>query len=206
MTSFSSLRLALSLITVHIGLVLAIPIENNNANAYTGPGGQSPGGSVNGNPHGGDGLFGGSLLSILSGILGNAGNGGPAYSGDAFGGKSDVSPVWYGRGGHGSPGKNSGNAYTGAGGNSPGGSVNDVSPGLINLLSERVDDNVIQTTLAMGEMPTVVLQEAGALVGVTMTTTATTLIVIVVRKGSARIQPRKERAKCNTISKNNCIH
>lgn len=71
-------------------------------------------------------------------MLDNAGSGGPAYSGDAVGGKSGGSPTWHGRKGHDDQG-NSGNAYTGVGGNSPGGSVNNGSPGLINLFSGKKD-------------------------------------------------------------------
>lgn len=65
MSTFSFL-LAFLLAAVHINLTLAVPVENNNA--YSGAGGQSPGGSVNNSPYGGGGggLFRGGPLNVFS--------------------------------------------------------------------------------------------------------------------------------------------
>lgn len=64
MSTFSFL-LAFLLAAVNMNLALAVPVENNNA--YTGAGGQSPGGSVNNSPNGGGGgLSRGGLLNVFS--------------------------------------------------------------------------------------------------------------------------------------------
>ncbi|KAH7921956.1 hypothetical protein BV22DRAFT_1049243 [Leucogyrophana mollusca] len=110
--------------------------RNDRGSAFTGAGGQAPGGSVS-KPPNPDCTEGGSLLRLrdlgcLGNIIamgsGNGGAGGLATSGASQGGV---------KGGHGTSAKVSsgpaGDAYSGVGGGAPGGSVS--SDGLIDLFS-----------------------------------------------------------------------
>lgn len=130
---FSSLILSLIFPALFANIVLAIPLDprdsDNSGNAYTGTGGQAPGGSVDGS-RGLINLFSGKyyyMRAVLNSNInipeGNAGDGGDARSGSAMGRVSRAG------------GDNSGNAYTGAGGSATGGSVIGGDGGILDLFS-----------------------------------------------------------------------
>jgi len=99
----------------------------SNGNAFTGAGGQANGGSTND----------GSLLAIAGD---NAGSGGHAGSGDAYGAARTFSHSW----GRKRDSTANGNAYTGNGGQANGGNVNcgdyDGLPALLNLFAYNAGD------------------------------------------------------------------
>jgi len=105
-SSFVTLSLLLAILIAK-NVVLAVPVPHE---AYSGAGGNAPGGSSKCN---GDGEF-GSLLNVRSC---NGGLGGDAYSGSAAAGSSN------------------GQTYSGAGGNAPGGSASCNTPEAINIAS-----------------------------------------------------------------------
>jgi len=124
-------------------LVLSVLVANTVAaphpwtkpqagSAYTGNGGSADGGAVNDlatTDASDGGLLGGNLLSVLSD---NAGSGGKANSGDAFGGLIASSP--------GSGTKidgTGGSAYTGVGGSANGGEVTDNSTPAVKIASDN---------------------------------------------------------------------
>ncbi|KAF8898367.1 hypothetical protein BD779DRAFT_1666233 [Infundibulicybe gibba] len=103
------------------------------SSAYSGSGGGTSGGSVNGINEGGDANHHSSnvLLNLASY---NAGNGGTATSGAAAHG--DGGRKWTQIHSHQNQAdRPSGDSYTGAGGQALGGNVNGVEPGMINILS-----------------------------------------------------------------------
>ncbi|KAG5719326.1 hypothetical protein E4T56_gene13277 [Termitomyces sp. T112] len=133
MPSFSIL-FTLAIIALHTTLVSTRPVDNSG-NAYSGKGGHVPGGNVTFAEKDKTLLSAVGLDSILSWNSGNAGHGGEADSGSAFGAGRLLSPK-FGRWA-GVAGSNSGNAYTQDGGAAEGGSVKGNKDALINIDSNN---------------------------------------------------------------------